>query len=95
MSNALISLDRRWSVELSARVVDSQDRVATSLREVRTPGFTVYDLRSYWQATDCLLLTAGVENFTDRFYREHLDSRTGNGVFQPGVNFYFGAQMRY
>ena len=56
------------------------------------------------------LLTAGVENFGDKNYREHLDLRTGTfpltnpvtgqvevgpGLLQPGVNFYFGAQLTY
>jgi outer membrane receptor protein involved in Fe transport len=85
----------RWGVELSARIVDDQDRVASSLQEQDTPGFTTYDLRSYWQATDGLVLVAGIENFTDKNYREHLDLRTGRGVFQPGINFYFGFEWRY
>jgi outer membrane receptor protein involved in Fe transport len=42
-----------------------------------------------------MLLTAGVENLGDRFYREHLDLRTGRGVFQPGVNFYVGMRVTY
>lgn len=89
----------RWSIELSARVVDNQDRVASSLLESATPGFTVWDLRSYMQATDRLTLIAGVENFTDKQYREYLDYRPkGVGslpMFQPGVNFYFGSELNY
>ena len=87
----------RWSVELSARIVDSQYRVASSLLESPTEGFTVWDLRSYWQPTDRLLLVAGVENFTDMNYREHLDFRSpsGNAVYQPGANFYFGSELTY
>ncbi|MBI3468762.1 MAG: TonB-dependent receptor [Planctomycetes bacterium] len=85
----------RWGVELAARIVDQQDRVATSLLEQETAGFTLWDLRSYWRATDSLLVVAGVENLTDKQYREHLDLRTGNGVFQPGVNFYFGFELSY
>jgi outer membrane receptor protein involved in Fe transport len=38
---------------------------------------------------------AGVENFTDKQYHEHLDLRTGRGVFQPGVSFYFGIELNY
>ena len=85
----------RWVVELSARIVDDQDRVASSLLERETSGFTTYDLRSYYRATDNLLLVAGVENFTDKQYREHLDLRTGTGVFQPGASFYFGVEATY
>ena len=40
---------------------------------------------------------AGVENFTDKTYREHLDFRSLNGisVFQPGVSFYVGSDLSY
>jgi outer membrane receptor protein involved in Fe transport len=63
---------------------------------VATPGFTTYDLRAYWQVNKGLLLTAGVENFTNKTYLEHLDLRTpGLGFLQPGINFYFGAKMDY
>ena len=87
----------RWSVEVSARIVGSQDRVATSLLETPTLGFTVWDLRACWRPTDRLLLVAGVENFTDRNYREHLDFRSENGiaVYQPGTDFYFGSEVSY
>lgn len=88
----------RWSAELSARIVDNQDRVAASLLETPTPGYTVCDLRGTWQATRSCLLTAGVENFTNRNFREHLDFRSPSGgfrVLQPGVNFYFGSELKY
>lgn len=44
-----------------------------------------------------MLLIAGIENFTDRQYREHLDFRSPSGiqVFQPGVNFYTGCEVSY
>jgi len=85
----------RWGVEVMARIVDSQNAVATSLLEQTTPGFVVYNARSYWQARNGWLLTAGVENFTNLNYREHLDLRTGLGVFQPGITVYLGTQLRY
>ena len=87
----------RWTVELSARVVAAQDRVAASLMESPTPGFTVYDLRGYWRPKDRWLLVAGVENFTNKLYREHLDFRSPDGIsmFQPGVNFYLGTELTY
>jgi outer membrane receptor protein involved in Fe transport len=88
----------RWSIELGARMVDEQNLVATSLGEVPTPGFTIWDLRSYWQVSQALLLTAGVENFTDKFYREHLDPRSGfpgDQLFRPGTNFYMGVSVQY
>jgi len=87
----------RWSLELSARLVNRQERVATSLFETPTPGFTVWNIRGYWRATDQLLLIAGVENFGNRTYREHLDFRSPSGIqmFQPGANFYCGGEVTY
>ena len=83
----------RWSVELAARIVDAQRRIAASLLEVPSAGFTVWDVRGYWRATDHLLVLAGIENFTDKNYREHLNFTSQNGlvqVFQPGLNGYLG-----
>jgi outer membrane receptor protein involved in Fe transport len=87
----------RWAVEFTTRMVASQDRFAESLLEERTGGFTIFDVRSYWLVRDNVLLTAGVENIGDRFYREHLDLRSGvrGGVFQPGVNIYMGMRVTY
>lgn len=84
---------RHWGIELSARVVADQKLVARTLGEQPTPGFTTWDLRTYWRPRDQMLLVAGIENFTNAFYREHLDLRPM--VFQPGINSYFGAEMRY
>ena len=89
----------RWSVELTTRIVSAQNRVASSLLETPTSGFTVWDLRGYWQVSDSLLVTLGVENFTDEDYREYLDFRplSGGGLatFQPGANFYVGAELTW
>ena len=84
-----------WGIEGSTRIVARQDRVAASLNEQVTPGFTTYDLRAFWLPRPYLTLSAGIENLTDVFYREHLDLRTGGGFFQPGRNFYITAELRY
>jgi hypothetical protein len=46
-----------------------------------------------------VLLVSGVENFTDKNYREHLDFRSENpnavSMLQPGANFYVGAEVTY
>jgi hemoglobin/transferrin/lactoferrin receptor protein len=88
---------RRWWVEGTLQVVDDATRLSSGdIRDTQrippggTPGFTVATLRSGWQVTDALLLTAAVENVTDEAYRIH-----GSGVNQPGVNFVFGAQMQF
>ena len=84
-----------WGTEVTARIVDKQDRIAASLEEVATPGFTVWDIRSYWKLTDNVLALSGVENLTDKFYQEHLDYRSGFGVFRRGVSYYAGIDVSY
>lgn len=90
---------QRWSIEFASRLVDAQTRVASSLGEFPTPGFVTYDIRGFWRCSERAILTAGVENLTNKFYREHLDPRSGifgvDQLFQPGLNFYFGCQMQY
>lgn len=88
------STNPRWGVELSARVVDDQSRIAATLEEIATPGFTTYDIRTYYRKGDWLL-TSGFENLTDKFYREHIDYRSGFGVFRPGISFYTGLEVTY
>lgn len=87
--NPTYGLDVIW------RVVDSQNMVAASLLEQPTASFQVWDMRAYWQMKEGVLLTAGMENAFDVFYREHLDLRTGLGVFQPGRTVYCGLELRY
>lgn len=89
--------DGLWNLELAARAVDQQDRVARSLNETTTDGYTVLDLRGYWQVNEHLNVLAGVENLTDKQYREHFDFRTPSGlsIAQPGINFYFGSELVY
>ena len=88
----------RWQVEFSARIVDNQDRVATSLFELPTPGFTTFDARGFWYAREQLRLTAGVENLGNRNYQEHFDPHlrsNGSFVLQPGRNFFLAAEWLY
>ena len=83
-----------WGLEFSARVVDNQDRVAATLDEVATPGFTTFDLRAY-RAVENWLFTFGFENLGNKFYQEHVDYRTGLGVFRPGITGYMSAEVTY
>lgn len=87
----------RWAVEFTARMVASQNDVATTLGEVPTGGFTIFNLRTYWQLRQNLLLTAGIENLGNRNYQEAFDLRNAanGGVFQPGFNFYMGLRWLY
>ena len=91
------SAGRRWWVEGTVQMVDDATRLSAGdsadtqrIPPGGTPGYTVATVRGGWQVTQALLLTAAVENVTDEAYRIH-----GSGVNQPGVNFVFGAQMRF
>lgn len=91
------SPSRRFWAEGNVQIVDRQDRLSASdERDTQrippggTPGYVVGTLRAGWHVNDRLTLTAGVENFTEEDYRIH-----GSGVNEPGVNFVFGAQMRF
>lgn len=86
--------EQNWGVEYSVRGVARQDRVARTLEEVETGSFFTMDLRGY-KRMNSWIWTGGVENLTDRFYQEHLDYRTGRGVFRPGIGFYSGLELQY
>jgi outer membrane receptor protein involved in Fe transport len=94
------SVNPRWTVEFAARLVGPQNRVAVSLLEQPSAGFATGDIRAYWQPTDYWTIFVGIENFTDRNYREHLDFRPEPGglglpMFQPGISYYLGLQRTY
>jgi iron complex outermembrane receptor protein len=99
----------RYGFEAYARIVNHQDRVASSLGEVPSAGFTIYNIRGYYaitRGTKTLLLTGGIDNLFDKTYREHLDlrtgatttvvgTRTGTGVLEPGISPYLGIEYRW
>ncbi len=75
--------DERWGVEVAARIVNDQSRLGAlrtgqgdvTVIEERTPGFTVWNVRGYYNHTKNLRLTAGIENVFNLPYQEHLDLR--------------------
>lgn len=99
---------RRWEIEGEARIMDNQDRLGTILVqggqslaviEEPTPGFTVWNLRAYWNARENLNLFAGIDNVFDKKYQEHLDLRLlgpagfpapPTRVLSPGITPYVG-----
>lgn len=81
-----------YGFELAARIVAGQNRVARTLDEPTTAGFTVYNVRGYWQVSDYLRLSAGIDNLTDKNYLEHL-SIHDPAVLEPGFNFFMSAQI--
>lgn len=85
-------VDNRYGAEFVAWVVDNQDRVASSLFEIPTPGFAKFDARGYVQVTGTIRTTIGLENIGDRNYLEHLSVHNPR-VLEPGFNFYMATQI--
>ena len=71
--------------------LDSQDRLDTQrIPPGGTPSYWLATLRGGCRVRDNILLTAAVENIFDEEYRAH-----GSGQNEPGVNFVFGAEVRF
>jgi outer membrane receptor protein involved in Fe transport len=73
----------QW-VETGWRGAVRQDRVAKSIGELETPGWSVLDLRASVELAGSQL-TFGVENLFDELYRAHLDPYT---LYRPGRNLF-------
>jgi outer membrane receptor protein involved in Fe transport len=102
---------RTWGVEVSARMVDDQNRLGTyristggdvDILEQLTPGFTVWNLRGYYNVTDNFNMVAGIQNLFDRNYLEHLNLRLPEdgsipaaAVYNVGFTPYIGAEVTY
>ena len=74
-----------WSVGGLLRLVAAQDRFVAHQGNIvgtdigRTAGFGVLSLNAIWRASKSVLVSAGVDNLTDRLYAEHI-SRSGTMV---------------
>ena len=55
-----------------------------------TPAYVVPSMHAGWQATENLLVTAGLENITDEDYRNH-----GSGNNEPGFNAILGVKATW
>jgi hemoglobin/transferrin/lactoferrin receptor protein len=55
-----------------------------------TPAYVVPSMHAGWQATENLLVTAGLENITDEDYRNH-----GSGNNEPGFNAILGVKASW
>jgi outer membrane receptor protein involved in Fe transport len=91
----------RWMVELSSRIVATQNHVATSLSELPSPGFTTFALRGYYQPRKNLRLTMAIENLLNRDYSEigSLVILNPQGipsfVKEPGISVLVGVDARF
>lgn len=72
--------------KLSTRDEGDTDRIPPG----GTPGYMVFSLRSGWNVTDDLTLTAAIENITNENYRVH-----GSGLNEPGTNLLVSMDWRF
>ncbi len=115
---------KRWGVEGLVRMVARQDRLGTlrvgppadqptGVREIvefPTAGFTVVNLRSYYNMTDRLSVVLGINNLFNFNYLEHLSLRfpaqslppppsqptiPAAAVLSPGFTPYVGINWTY
>ena len=79
---------RRFFAEVESVLANAQGRVDSDLREQRTPGYAVVNLKAGLH-TSKVNLALGLDNLLDRFYYEHFSYqrdafRTGTKVPEPG-----------
>lgn len=105
---------RRWGIEGLARVVNQQNQLGVIRRvgsdlssdailvEERTPGFTIWNLRGYYNVTNNFNVVGGIDNVFNKKYLEHLDLRyqqqgviPATAVLSPGFSPYMGVEWTY
>ena len=91
--------DGRFFGSVEGVFAADQDRVDASLNEARTPGWGVLNA-SLGVRQGRLRLTAGVANFFDRLYTDHLSYqrdpfRSGVRVPEPGRSLFANASFRF
>ena len=87
----------RW-VELLVTSTAAQARVASARFEVPTEGWTTIDLMGGLRMREGLTLRAGVQNLTDRYYVNHLNSFdpfTRLRIAELGRSVYVGTEMGF
>jgi iron complex outermembrane recepter protein len=66
----------------------AQTHVNEAFGEQKTPGYSIFNVRGGYQhktESGIWKIGVGIENLTDKYYREHLD---WGGIPRPGRNFY-------
>ena len=87
----------RW-VELLVTSTSAQERVASARFEAPTDGWTTIDLIGGVRMREGLTLRAGVQNLTDRYYVNHLNSLnpfTRLRIAELGRSVYVGTEMGF
>ncbi|HAY33086.1 MAG TPA: TonB-dependent receptor [Ignavibacteria bacterium] len=84
-----------FSLNFNSVLFSSQNRTAAG--ELNTPGYVIYNLYSGFENINTGLfkfsVTAGIENLSDKSYREHLSTTRGSYVSEPGRNFFLKTKI--
>ena len=92
---------RRWTIDLQGRFAAEQQYLATSLGEIGTPGFDVYNIHAHYRWSDQLSIRMSLLNVLDRNYYEHnslaIVDRNGNVGFvkDPGLSWFTGLEYKF
>jgi iron complex outermembrane receptor protein len=85
-----------WENRAEVVLVARQGDVADFNGELKTPGYVLLNLRSGYRFNESVLLTAGIENVTDKDYADHLHginrvagSNVAVGARLPGAGRFF------
>lgn len=91
----------KWGTEFTTRLVNSQEEVATSLAELPSPAFSVFDLSGYYRVRENLRVSLTLENLLNTNYYEPgslviLDS-AGQPTFirEPGFSAILGVDGKF
>jgi iron complex outermembrane receptor protein len=72
-AHVAVRYDRdRWGVRVETSFHDDQDRVSSVNAEPVTYGYVLGNLRAWWQVSERLRVSAGVDNVADVRYADHL-----------------------
>ncbi len=92
---------RRFSIELQPRFAHSQRRVAGTLGEVGTSGYSVWNLYGVYTPSPRLTLRTSLLNVFDKLYTEHgslaVVDRNGaiSFVKEPGLSWFSSVEYRW
>lgn len=91
----------KWGTEFTTRLVNSQEEVATSLAELPSPAFCVFDLGGYYRVRENIRVSLTLENLLNADYYEPgslvILNSAGQPTFirEPGFSAILGVDGRF
>jgi len=86
-----------FQIGVAANFFADQDKVAPG--EIRTPGYVTYDLQLFPVpfnfGFNSLQISSGVDNITNKSYRNHLATNRGLITSEPGRNFFIKIRVEW